>query len=372
MKNSRSLKLGIQLGLTFGFFLVELIVGSIVNSLALVSDAFHMLSDVLALGVAFYAIRLSKRDSTAQMSYGWARAEIVGAFANAVFLIALCFTIIIDAIQRLVEPEGVRDPLLLLIVGGAGLAINIIGLIFFHEAGHGHSHGHSHSHGHGHSHKKDKHKEKATEEAAIEEIKVATEAIDHAVDKNKNMNMRGVFLHVLGDALGSVAVIIVGLVLYFVPSWPGSVYLDPVLSLLIVGLLLAGSIPLAKQTSNVLLHRVPGKIDVETVSKELQQVEGVSFIHDFHVWQLSDSMLVASCHVVCDPDTNQMAVVAKMKAVLHTHDIHETAIQIEQPKLDGDIAEGVSETQCLLECEKDCHTKTCRPRKEKKAKKAEV
>jgi zinc transporter 1 len=148
-----------MLSLTFTYFLVELIVGNITNSVALVADAFHMLSDVISLVIAIVAVRISKRRSDIN-TYGWVRAEVVGANINTVFLIALCLTIVFDAIKRFLTPEVIKDVNLLLIVGSVGLGINIIGLFLF-QGFHGHSHGggggsaHGHSHGkksHGHSH----------------------------------------------------------------------------------------------------------------------------------------------------------------------------------------------------------------------------
>lgn len=153
---SNTFRLLSMLSLTFSFFLVELIVGNITNSVALVADAFHMLSDVISLVIAIVAVRIAQRRSDIN-TYGWVRAEVVGANINAVFLIALCLTIVFDAIKRFIEPETIERVDLLLIVGSVGLGINIIGLFLF-QGFHGHSHGgssHGHSHNgdsHGHSH----------------------------------------------------------------------------------------------------------------------------------------------------------------------------------------------------------------------------
>lgn len=122
------------------FFFVEIIIGYAVNSLALIADSFHMLNDIISLLVALWAVNVAKtRSADAEYTYGWLRAEILGALINAVFLIALCFTIFIEAIQRLIEPPTISNAQLILIVGGLGLASNIAGLFIFHE--HGHSHG---------------------------------------------------------------------------------------------------------------------------------------------------------------------------------------------------------------------------------------
>lgn len=139
-----------MLFMTSSFFLVEIVVGYATNSMALVADSFHMLSDVMSLVIGFFALRYSKRSQrTERNTFGWQRAEVLGALVNAVFLIALCFSILVESLKRLVEPEVIHNPILVLIVGVAGLLVNVIGLILFHRHGHGHSHGGG---GHGHSH----------------------------------------------------------------------------------------------------------------------------------------------------------------------------------------------------------------------------
>ncbi|KAK7475248.1 hypothetical protein BaRGS_00033479, partial [Batillaria attramentaria] len=132
-----------MLVLTGGFFLVEIIVGYVTNSVALVADSFHMLSDVVALIVGFASIRIARWPSRIN-TYGWVRSEILGALFNAVFLLALCFSILVESLKRIVTPESIERPVLLLTVGVAGLLVNIIGLFLFH----GHAHGHSHGGGH--------------------------------------------------------------------------------------------------------------------------------------------------------------------------------------------------------------------------------
>ena len=164
--------------LTLTFFLVEIIVGYATNSMALVADSFHMLSDVVSLFVGYIALRYSKAGKTnGRYTFGWARAEVLGALVNAVFLVALCFSIFVEALKRIIIPEAIEQPKLVLVTGAIGLFVNLIGLFLFHQTGHGHSHGiggsHGHSHGgggyshnhhghsHGHSHNNKKHTPKA-------------------------------------------------------------------------------------------------------------------------------------------------------------------------------------------------------------------
>ena len=127
---TKSFKLIFQLVLTAVFFVVELIVGYVGNSMALVADSFHMLSDVISLAVGLLAVRMAQK-RTSKNTFGWVRAEVLGALVNSVFLLALCFSIFIESIKRLVQPEAVEKPALVLYVGIAGLVINIIGMVVF-------------------------------------------------------------------------------------------------------------------------------------------------------------------------------------------------------------------------------------------------
>lgn len=141
----RRVRLMCMLALTFGFFVVEVVVSRLTASLAMLSDSFHMLSDVMALVVALVAVRFAQRTrATKKNTFGWVRAEVMGALVNAVFLTALCFTIFLEAIERFTEPHEIEQPLVVIGVGAAGLLINVLGLCLFHQhgaGGHGHSHG---------------------------------------------------------------------------------------------------------------------------------------------------------------------------------------------------------------------------------------
>ena len=136
--------------LTLTFFLVEIVVGYATNSMALVADSFHMLSDVVSLFVGYIALRYSKAGKqSGRYTFGWARAEVLGALVNAIFLVALCFSIFVEALKRIIYPEAIKEPKLVLVTGAIGLFVNLIGLFLFHQTGHGHSHGAGGSHSHG-------------------------------------------------------------------------------------------------------------------------------------------------------------------------------------------------------------------------------
>lgn len=293
-----------MLFMTSSFFLVEIIVGYATNSMALVADSFHMLSDVISLLIGFFAMRYSKRSQrTERNTFGWQRAEVLGALVNAVFLIALCFSILVESLKRLVEPEVINNPVLVLIVGVAGLLINVVGLILFHQHGHGHSHGGG---GHGHSHGTSNETElkdllvskngepgrmeRKSSNLSVDENQLISETSNgvvpevflsgengkvHTVVSKSNtsrievkssaqLNMRGVYLHVLGDALGSVIVIISALIIKYA-SGKWTIYVDPGMSIIMVLLILKTSIPLMRESSLILLQTVPTHIKIKEV-----------------------------------------------------------------------------------------------------------
>ena len=348
------------------------------------------------------AVRISKWESK-RNTFGWARAEVVGALINSVFLIALCFTIFIEAIERFYSLEPIQKPDLLLVVGGIGLGINIIGLMMF--SGHGHSHGasgHGHSHGsgrHGHSHVHDNHghfhDESASPYSSISEVStlpplrpdtIPSEVIrqDHQADSHRfsgsaeQMNMRAVFLHVLGDAMGSVVVILSALAIkYGDSSW--SYYMDPAMSLLLVVIISFSTIPLLRESSLVLLQTAPKHISSQDLEEKLTtKIHGVTAVHEFHVWQLAGQRIVASAHIRCNGDLDEYARISdEVKMMFHDEGIHSTTIQpefegqcrmIRTPSPVGFREEYVAAT-CAIECggpEKKCIPNTCCGLRERK------
>lgn len=367
--SGKTCRLLTMLGMTSSFFLVEIIVGYITNSIALVADSFHMLSDVVALIVGFASVRISKWRSQ-KNTFGWARAEVVGALVNSVFLIALCFSILVEALKRLVEIEKIDNPKLLLIVGGAGLAVNFLGLALFHN--HGHSHGGG---GHGHSHggktpessapapkeneslvemserkSEDEHSCEVESDAEMEEV--AIQFNDRKVASSSQLNMRAVFLHVMGDALGSVIVVISALVIWFVKEdWV--YYVDPGMSIVMVGIILSTTFPLLKEAAMILLQTVPTHIQVTDIKEKMMKIEGIQAVHEFHVWQLAGNRVIASAHIRCPNPHEYMAIAAKIKDLFHNEGIHSTTIQPEFSEEWDNM-----QSSCALTCGPD---KTCQP-----------
>ncbi|KAM5238843.1 proton-coupled zinc antiporter SLC30A1 [Ctenodactylus gundi] len=429
--------------LTFMFMVLEVVVSRVTASLAMLSDSFHMLSDVLALVVALVAERFARRThATQKNTFGWIRAEVMGALVNAIFLTGLCFAILLEAIERFIEPHEMQQPLVVLGVGVAGLLVNVLGLcLFHHHSGFGQDSGHGHSHGgHGHGLPKgarvksgrpgagdvnvapgepgpdpeetntlvanssnsnglkvdpaDPEKSRGGDSVEVQVNGNLIKEPDHVDlkedDRAGQLNMRGVFLHVLGDALGSVIVVVNALVFYF--SWKGCpegnfcvnscfpdpcqafieiinsthapvpeagpcwvLYLDPTLCIVMVCILLYTTYPLLKESALILLQTVPKQIDIRNLIKELRDVEGVEEVHELHVWQLAGSRIIATAHIKCEDPASYMQVAKTIKDVFHNHGIHATTIQPEF----ASVGSQSSVLPCELACRTQCALKQC-------------
>uniref|UniRef100_A0A8C8S9E9 Solute carrier family 30 member 1 n=1 Tax=Pelusios castaneus TaxID=367368 RepID=A0A8C8S9E9_9SAUR len=449
----RRVRLLCMLALTFLFFVVEVVVSRITASLAMLSDSFHMLSDVMALVVALVAVRFAQRTrATHKNTFGWVRAEVMGALVNAVFLTALCFTILLEAIERFTEPHEIQQPLVVIGVGAAGLLVNLLGLCLFHQhggGGHGHSHGGGHSHSHGGGRGK---AERASGEgdaalrkeetstlvgncsssngvnqeklAFVGENPTSSDAelqvngsighhsldIEDEEDSSGQLNMRGVFLHVLGDALGSVIVVVNALVFYFswipcpkdgpcvnpcvnshcmenatvAPVLDGVVieqrdipvagpcwvlYLDPSLCLIMVCILLYTTYPLLKESALILLQTVPKQIDIYSLNLKLRKLEGVEAVHELHVWQLAGSRIIGTAHIKCHDPASYMQVAKHIKEIFHDEGIHATTIQPEFASVGSEAGVGKCEFPCRTQCALKQCCGTAESRTEKKTEK---
>lgn len=260
-------------------FLVEIITGFITKSLSLQSDAFHMLSDEASLIIGLIAHNLSERPPSDEMSFGWARTEVLGGLCNAVFLLAVCLTIFCDAIERFVDVPVIDKPILFIVVGAVGLATNLIGMIIFHD--------------HGHSD-----------------------------------NLKGVFLHVMGDFFGSIGVMISACVINFT-DWKYKYYVDPVISLIIVIILVYGAIPLLKKTSKVVIESVPQDIDLTQIRQDLLQIPNLVAVHELHVWELSKKCYIALIHIVVSSKEQNKLVLEAVHNLMISNGVYSTTVQIE-------------------------------------------
>ena len=242
-KAGQGRRLAAALALTWAFAVVEAVAGWRGGSLALLADAGHMVTDGAALGLALLAAWIAARAPSARHSYGMGRVELLAALINALAMLAVVFGIGIEAWARFRSPQAVAGALVSA-VAAAGLAVNLFVAWML-------------AHG------------------------------------QRNINVRGAFLHVLGDALGSVAAIAAGVVVWATGWTP----IDPLLSLLIGGLVLASSLRLLRDALHGLLDGVPFAVSLPELGRELAAVPGVLEVHDLHVWALSGERLALSAHV---------------------------------------------------------------------------
>ncbi|XP_033872947.2 zinc transporter 10 [Acipenser ruthenus] len=351
--SGKTCRLVFMLVITFVFFVAELVSGYVGNSIALVSDSFNMLSDVISLCVGITAARVSRLGSSGRRTYGLPRAEVVGALANAVFLTALCFTIFVEAVMRLVNTERIDDPFLVLIVGALGLAVNIVGLIIFQDCCY-------------RSKRSGPVQEEKTQQPAGAEDRLtdppglSNSASDNPVKTRQTsqaaaLNIRGVLLHVMGDALGSVVVVVAASLFYAMPLPPDApcnwqCYVDPSLTIIMVIIILSSAFPLFKETGAILLQMVPRGLQVDHISEALAQVPGVLSIHELHIWELAADRNVATLHLKCADSEDFQRVSRQVRQIFHNAGVHAVTIQPEY----------TNEDQDPMACNAPCLSEDCR------------
>ncbi|MBT8087347.1 MAG: cation diffusion facilitator family transporter [Gammaproteobacteria bacterium] len=255
----------IALALTGTFMLVEIVGGIISQSLALLADAGHMLTDTMALSLAAMAFHVSKRPPDGTLTYGYQRFQILAAFVNGLSLLAVVGWILFEAVRRFVSPRDVLGETML-VIAVAGLVINLVSF-----------------------------------------------AVLHTGDRD-NLNVRGAALHVAGDLLGSVAAIVAAVVIIYT----GWTLIDPLLSIAVAALILKSAWALVKRSGHVLLEGAPEWLNVETMQELIvANVHGVEEIHHVHIWGLTPQQLILTMHVTLgEPAESQSAVIREIKALL--------------------------------------------------------
>ncbi len=277
-------RLKLALGLTFVYMLAEAIGGWLINSLALIADAGHMLTDVCALTLTLGAIWFASRPATSKKTYGYYRLEILAAFVNGVALVLLSIWVIYEAVQRWQAPPEIAGFELTLIAAG-GLAVNLVAAYLLHS--------------------------------------------DHKHD----LNMRGAWLHVMGDLLGSVTAIAAGLLILAL----GWFWADAVCSVLISLIIIYGAWRLIMESVNVLLEGTPRHINLAAVESAILETDGVGGVHDLHVWTISSGIDALSAHISHDETVVHSELLAVVRQKLHDRfGIDHLTIQMETLDLEAE------------------------------------
>lgn len=284
-RDAKSLtRLKIALFLTASYMIAEAVGGWLANSLALLADAGHMLTDAAALALTLSAIWFASRPANAKKTYGYYRLEILAAFINALTLVLLSFWVIFEAYQRWSSPPEVKGLQLTLVAIG-GLIVNLISAWLLHS--------------------------------------------DHKHD----LNMHGAWLHVMGDALGSVTAIIAGILIVSF----GWVWADAVSSVLISLIIIYGSWNLIRETINILLEGTPSHINIASVETAILETKGVEAVHDLHIWTITSGLEALSAHVRYDESVSQPELLKKLRQRLHDEfGIDHLTIQMETPDFEDE------------------------------------
>ncbi len=272
-------RLQFSLWITAAFIVVELIAGIRADSLALLSDAGHNFTDTLALALAWAAFRWQQLPPDESRTFGYHRAGVLSAFVNALVLVALSVWIFIESYHRFQAPREVQETIMI-VVAAAGLVVNLGVMKALHSASH------------------------------------------------NDLNVRAAYMHMLGDALSSVGIIVGG----FAIRYTGAPWIDPLLSVLIGALILWSAYDVIRESLNILLEGLPRGIHHNDVAKALRQIEGVVDIHDLHIWSLSSDAHALSCHAVIEdlPPSESGAILGRMNHLLADRfSIRHTTVQFE-------------------------------------------
>ncbi|MBG9543452.1 zinc transporter ZitB [Cytobacillus firmus] len=260
------------------FMIVEVIGGIWTNSLALLSDAGHMLSDAAALGLSFVAIKIGEKKATNSKTFGYKRFEIIAASINGITLLLISLYIFYEAYHRILEPPAVQS-MGMLVISSIGLLVNI-----------------------------------------------AAAFILMSGDKDHNLNVRSAFLHVLGDLLGSVGAIAAALLIYFF-GWGIA---DPIASVIVAVLILVSGWRVAKESFHILMEGTPSHLNPEDIKSALLGLAHVKDVHDLHIWTITSGFPSLSCHLVIENEGGHDAVLHAAQSVLHDeYGIEHSTIQVE-------------------------------------------
>jgi cobalt-zinc-cadmium efflux system protein len=235
------------LSITAGIMLAEIIGGLLANSLALLSDAGHMLTDMLALGLSLVAMRFAQKPPTPTKTFGFYRLEILAAFSNGMLLLIISLYIFYKAYHRLIDPQEIKG-LFMILVAAIGLLANGVGIVILRKS-------------------------------AL-----------------RSLNVRSAFFHLVGDTISSAGVIIGGIVI----TYTGWYMVDPIIGILIGGVILWGAYSLVRESVDILIEATPKDINVEEMIDDLVQIEGVKEVHHLHLWTITSGIYAMSAHVVVD------------------------------------------------------------------------
>jgi cation diffusion facilitator family transporter len=301
---------------------VEMIGGVLSQSLALLSDAFHMLTDVVGFGISITAIVFAGWAPNQRFTYGYRRAEALGCLASVMLTWILTAGLLFEALRRLMYPTDI-DGRIMCLVAGIGLAGNTVMLYVLrgHEELHSHHgrqcsghHGHSHSH-HGHSHHDHDH-ENDHDHHCHEVVDLVPASTPVMQTLHKNLNMRAAMLHVVGDILQSVAVLISSIIIWCAPS---AQVVDPMCTLLFCGIVMCTTIPVTKEVVIILMQGTPPDLSLDDINAEVKELNGVASVMTSNIWAISNHSNVLTMHVAVKTGHEASAVSHEVSIFCRDH-----------------------------------------------------
>jgi zinc transporter 2 len=326
------------------FMAIEFVGGWLSNSLAIMTDAAHLLSDLSGFIISIASLYIALRPANLRLTYGYHRAEVLGALGSILIIWILTIWLAIEAVDRFYNPEKI-DGLVMISIASCGLVFNLImSKILMSEDlphgfhGHDHSHDHSHSHGHSHNHELSheqihnhhnhghcthNHHEHKDDGKIIIGISNSPPILDHT----DNPVLRAAFVHILGDILQSIGVLIASLLIYtHEEDNPAIVIIDPICTFFFAIIVLSTSIPVSKDCLSVLMEAAPSNIDIYSLMKEITLVNGVVNVHDLHVWCISIGKPAISLHMLSDNPQNSLEDATQL---CQKYGIFHSTIQVE-------------------------------------------
>jgi len=293
------------------FMVAEVVGGVLSNSLAIATDAAHLLTDFASFMISLFAIWMAARPKSQKMSFGWHRAEVLGAIVSVLMIWVVTGVLVYMAVLRIITREFEIKAEVMLITSGLGVLVNIIMGASLHQ--HGHSHGGGGGHGHGHGVKESQHSHGAKE----------------------NINVKAAFIHVIGDFLQSLGVFTAALVIYFKPEYA---IIDPICTFIFSILVLATTVSILRNTLEVLMEATPSGISHNVVKSTFLGVEGIKQVHNLRIWSLTTDKTALAAHLVIDHGLNAQTVLTEATQQIRAkYDLYEMTLQVEefQPDMVG-------------------------------------
>ncbi|XP_051157229.1 zinc transporter 2 isoform X2 [Leptopilina boulardi] len=299
------------------FMIGEIVGGIWSNSLAIATDAAHLLTDFASFMISLFSIWMASRPATRKMPFGWYRAEVIGALTSVLMIWVVTGILFFLAVDRIINENFNLDATAMLITSAIGVAVNLVMGLTLHQHGHGHGHGHGHSHSnHNHKHEEKTNNDKCREEGVLEK------------DEKRNINVRAAYIHVLGDFIQSVGVFVAALIIYFKPEWR---IVDPICTFLFSILVILTTVAIIKDVMNVLMEGIPKGFDYSQVENTFIQIDGVVKVHNLRIWALSLDKTALSAHLAIQPGTSPQHVLRMATRSIHEkYNFFEMTLQIEE------------------------------------------